>query len=115
MRVAEGPQLRPSHPNPPQNSEMRLGSSSLSALRVVCAPPAVPSVLIFSPCNRPNPYCSIKYNHLESSQVIHATSPPTTRSREHSRHQLSHPQTMDLSRQTQNRQNSGRPPPCPRI
>src|SRR5882724_4136559 len=114
MRVAEGPQLRPCHPNPPQNSETRLGSSSLSRSPCpLCS--SLCALCVNSSPNRPNPYCSIKYNHLESSQVIHATSPPTTRSREHSRHQLSHPQTMDLPRQTQNRQNSGRPPPCPRI
>src|SRR5256885_10348863 len=104
MRVAEGPQPKPCHPNQTRNAPWLLLPSAVSVL-----------VLIFSLFNRPNSYCSIKYNHLESSQVTHATSPPTTRSRKHPRHQLSHSQTMDLSRQTQNRQNSRRPSPRPRI
>src|SRR6266403_5773126 len=54
-----------------------------------------------------------------SSKIVYpcfyATTPRPARSRPHPRYQLPHAETMDLSRQTQNRQNSRRPPPCPRI
>src|SRR6266446_8922112 len=60
------------------------------------------------------------YNRIVlSSKIVyppfHATTPRPTRSRPHPRYQLPHAETMDLPRQTENRQNPRWPPSRPRI